>query len=55
VTTPVELVWGADHTGADGYLDENAVTSDGRSHLDVTVDVLAAIGAGRDGPLPTAT
>ena len=55
MTSPAELVWGADHTGADGYPDANGVTSDGRTYLDITVDVLATIAAGRDGPLPTAT
>ena len=36
----------SDHTGADGYLDEKAIASDGRSYLDVTIDVLAAVARG---------
>lgn len=36
----------SDHTGADGYLDEAATAADGRSYLDVTVDVLAAVARG---------
>ena len=43
-----------DHTGDDGYLDEEAFVADGRSHLDVTVDVLAAIAAGAGERLPIA-
>ncbi|MFO8150099.1 MAG: hypothetical protein R6T93_07365, partial [Trueperaceae bacterium] len=43
-----------DHTGKDGYLDEEAFVADGRSHLDVTVDVLAAIADGRHERLPVA-
>lgn len=37
-----------DHTGAGGYLDRHAFLPDGRSFLDQTVDVLAAIGRGED-------
>jgi hypothetical protein len=43
-----------DHTGKDGYLDADAHVADGRSHLDVTADVLAAIAAGRATELPVA-
>lgn len=43
-----------DHTGVGGYLDEEALVADGRSHLGVTVDVLAAIADGREGELPIA-
>ncbi|MFU8889178.1 MAG: hypothetical protein ACNA8N_11315 [Trueperaceae bacterium] len=43
-----------DHTGDDGYLDEEAFVADGRSHLDVTVDVLAAIAEGHGERLPVA-
>ncbi len=43
-----------DHTGDRGYLDEEAFVADGRSHLDVTVDVLAAIAEGHGGRLPVA-
>jgi predicted esterase len=35
-----------DHTGAHGYLDDAATVPDGRSYLDVTVDVLAAVARG---------
>jgi predicted esterase len=35
-----------DHTGAHGYLDDQATAADGRSYLDVTVDVLAAVARG---------
>jgi hypothetical protein len=44
-----------DHTGRDGYLDAKARVADGRSHLDVTADVLAALAAGRRHDLPVAT
>jgi len=43
-----------DHTGVAGYLDEDAFVPDGRSHLDVTVDVLAAIAEGGGERLPVA-
>ena len=43
-----------DHTGPDGYLDEEAFVADGRSYLDVTVDVLAAIADGETARLPVA-
>jgi pimeloyl-ACP methyl ester carboxylesterase len=43
-----------DHTGVDGYLDEEAHVADGRSHLELTVDVLAALASGRRSGLPTA-
>jgi predicted esterase len=36
----------SDHTGADGYLDETATAADGRTYLEVTVDVLAAVARG---------
>lgn len=36
----------SDHTGADGYLDDEATAADGRSYLDVTIDVLAAVARG---------
>ncbi len=35
-----------DHTGTDGYLDDDAVAADGRSYLQVTTDVLAAVARG---------
>lgn len=37
-----------DHTGEAGYLDRNAFLPDGRSYLDQTVDVLAAIARDED-------
>ena len=43
-----------DHTGALGYLDEEAFVADGRSYLDVTVDVLAAIADAETARLPVA-
>jgi hypothetical protein len=43
-----------DHTGKDGYLDGEAHVPDGRSYVDVTADVLAAIAAGRTAELPVA-
>jgi len=43
-----------DHTGVRGYLDEEAFVADGRSHLGVTVDVLAAIADGPGERLPVA-
>jgi hypothetical protein len=43
-----------DHTGVDGYLDEQARARDGRSYFEVTLDVLAAIARGDDEPLPVA-
>ena len=43
-----------DHTGVDGYLDEQAHVRDGRSYFEVTLDVLAAIARGDDEPLPVA-
>jgi hypothetical protein len=42
------------HTGRGGYLDESSRAADGRSYLDVTVDVLAAIVRGERGSLPVA-
>ena len=42
-----------DHTGKRGYLDRNEFLPDGRSYLDQTVDVLAAIARDRD-PLKVA-
>jgi len=42
------------HTGQAGYLDEEAFVADGRSYLDVTVDVLAAIADGETTRLPVA-
>jgi hypothetical protein len=44
----------SDHTGPGGYLDADARTPDGRSHLEVTVDVLAAIARGETDGLPVA-
>ncbi len=43
-----------DHTGKDGYLDDEARAADGRSYVDVTADVLAAIADGRRDALPVA-
>ena len=43
-----------DHTGDHGYLDEEAFVADGRNHLDVTVDVLAAVAEGHGERLPVA-
>jgi hypothetical protein len=48
------LLGPSDHTGQDGYLDAEARVADGRSHLDVTADVLAALAAGRSHDLPVA-
>lgn len=43
-----------DHTGDHGYLDDETHAADGRSYLDVTADVIAAIAAGRADDLPVA-
>ncbi len=44
-----------DHTGVNGYLDEDAHVADGRSYLELTVDVLAALARGQRTGLPTAS
>lgn len=42
-----EVVVGpCDHTGVDGYLDDQVATADGRTYLQVTVDVTAALALG---------
>lgn len=43
-----------DHTGANGYLDEDSHVDDGRSYLELTVDVLAALARGDRSELPVA-
>jgi hypothetical protein len=48
------VVGPCDHTGDGGYLDAETRVADGRSHLDVTADVLAALAAGRRRDLPVA-
>jgi hypothetical protein len=45
----------ANHTGDDGYLDQQARAPDGRSYFEVTVDVLAAIVRGETERLPVST
>ena len=42
------------HTGDDGYLDDQKHVTDGRSYFDVTVDVLAALVRDPKGPAPVA-
>jgi hypothetical protein len=43
-----------DHTGDNGYLDDNQRVADGRSYFDVTVDVMAALIRDPTGPAPVA-
>jgi hypothetical protein len=43
------------HTGRGGYLDESSRAPDGRSYLQVTVDVVAALARGAREALPVAT
>jgi hypothetical protein len=43
-----------DHTGSEGYLDDEAHVPDGRSYFDVTADVVAAIADGGRADLPIA-
>jgi len=42
------------HTGKDGYLDDEARVADGRSYFDVTVDVLASLVRDPNAPAPIA-
>jgi hypothetical protein len=48
------LIGPSDHTGSGGYLDDEARAADGRTYLQVTVDVLAAIARGETEALPVA-
>jgi hypothetical protein len=45
-TLATVVIGPSDHTGKDGYLDPTARTADGRSYLQVTTDVLAALAQG---------
>ncbi|CAN5649047.1 hypothetical protein BH23DEI1_BH23DEI1_19160 [soil metagenome] len=49
------LIGPSDHTGAGGYLDANTRAPDGRTYLQITIDVLSAIARGANDELPVAT